>query len=112
MWRSWCCGGLGLIFEALVLAAPVPGWAETPRKKVPNEVRLREAEELERDYVRLRKDGKYREAGALAKQACSILEAELGTFSAEFASCINDLAVLYKRQKAYDKAEPLYRRAL
>jgi CHAT domain-containing protein/tetratricopeptide (TPR) repeat protein len=111
MWRSSWWGRLGLILGALVWVAPVPGWAG-PRKKAPDEARLRKAEELKEDYERVYGEGKYGEAAALAERACAILEQEHGRESVEVAGCLNALGVLYHQQGAHGNAKSLHERAL
>jgi len=111
MWRSSKCGRLGLILGAFVWLAPVAGWL-VPKKKVPDQARLREAEELKEEYERLYEGRKYGEAATLAERACAILEQEHGRESVEISGCLSDLGLLYWAQGAYTNAEPLYERAM
>lgn len=68
MWHA----RLGLLLGIFVWVVPVLGWAGTS-KKVPDEARLREAEELRQRYRRLDEEGKYGEAIPLAERACAIV---------------------------------------
>ena len=52
--------------------------------------------------------GKYMQAAPLYERAMDIRERVLGTDNAEFASSVNSLAILYRQQGKYEKAEPLY----
>jgi hypothetical protein len=74
MGRSKWYGRLALILAAFGWVAPVSGRAGAP-KNVPDEARLREAEELKGEYERLYGEGKYGEAATLAARACAILAA-------------------------------------
>src|SRR5262245_40716183 len=95
--RSSWCGRRGLVLGVLVWALPFPGWAGAPMK-VPDEAKLRKAEELERKYETLYEERKYGEAAALAEQACSLLEEESGRMSIELGNCLNNLAFLWHTQ--------------
>jgi tetratricopeptide (TPR) repeat protein/CHAT domain-containing protein len=112
MWRSSGCGKLGLILGALVWVAPVSGWAGASKTKAPDQARLREAEELTRDYERLYEEGKYGEAAALAERACAILGEEHGETSTEVAGCLDDLGSLCGAQGDYGRAKLLVEQAL
>jgi len=111
-WRTWARRrGSGMLVGLYVWGWSGLGWA-APGKKVPNETRLQDAEELEKEYVRLYGEGKYGEAAGVAERACSILKEEHGSESEEFAECINDLGVFYYEQGSYEEAKPRYERAL
>jgi tetratricopeptide (TPR) repeat protein/CHAT domain-containing protein len=107
MWYLSGWGRLGLILGTFVWVAPVSGWAV-----VPDEVKVREAEELKVEYGRLYGEGKYGEAAVLAEQACAILGEQHGRESVEIAGCLNDLGVHYWGQGKYEKAEPVMEQAL
>jgi tetratricopeptide (TPR) repeat protein len=51
-------------------------------------------------------------AEPLVKQALAIREQQLGLEHADTAACLNNLALLYKKQGRYEEAEPLLKQAL
>src|SRR5262245_21397861 len=98
-WRVLAFVLLGMSWMGSGRAAPRSG---------ADEAELCKAAELKQQYERHYDEGKYSEGISLAEEACSILEEELGQRSLELAECLNDLAVLYKEQGEYGKAEPLF----
>jgi len=54
----------------------------------------------------------YAEAEPLYRRALAICEKALGPQHPDTATCLNNLAVLYRKQGRYPEADPLYRRAL
>ena len=54
----------------------------------------------------------YRAAESLLKRSLEMREATLGSDHPDIAQSLNNLAALYNDRKQYDKAEPLYERAL
>ncbi|NMF59568.1 tetratricopeptide repeat protein [Pseudanabaena yagii GIHE-NHR1] len=73
---------------------------------------LKEAEELNRQVIQLYKQGKYREAIAIAQLSLAIREKTLGAEHPDVAASLNNLAQLYKSQGNYTAAEPLLKRSL
>jgi CHAT domain-containing protein len=73
---------------------------------------LKEALELNQQAVQLYKQGKYREAIAIAQRSLAIYEKALGADHLDVATSLNNLAALYKSQGNYQAAEPLYKRSL
>jgi len=59
-----------------------------------------------------RQNGNYSDAVALYKQALEIQEKKMGPNSAEVATTLNNLAVVYQEESKDAEAEPLYRRSL
>jgi len=112
MWRWRKCRRRLLLGALTWVFTTASGGAGSPLKKVLDEVRLQEADELKQGYERLYLEGKYNEAITLAQRACVILGKEHGRKSVEVAGCLNDLGVLYKTQGVYEKAGPLFQRAL
>ena len=58
------------------------------------------------------KQGRYREALPLYRQALKIREQQLGSDHPDVATSLNNLAALYQAQGRYGEAEPLYQRSL
>ena len=56
--------------------------------------------------------GAYDRAEPLFRQALEITKKALGEEHPDYATSLNNLAVLYRAMGAYDRAEPLYRQAL
>ncbi|QIR41403.1 CHAT domain-containing protein [Tolypothrix sp. PCC 7910] len=73
---------------------------------------LKEAEELNKQVVKLYYEAKYSTAIPLAERALAIREKILGNVHKDVATSLHNLALLYKSQGNYQQAEPLYKRAL
>jgi len=58
------------------------------------------------------KSGKYEEAEKPLKRSLEICEKALGPDHPDVATCLNNLALLYKSQGKYAKTEPLHKRSL
>lgn len=54
----------------------------------------------------------FRASESLLKRSLEMREATLGSDHPDIAQSLNNLAALYNDRKQYDKAEPLYERAL
>ena len=67
---------------------------------------------LNQRIVELFKQGKYQEAIPLAEKAVDIAKRLRGPEDPEFATSLNNLALLYEEMGDYPKAEPLYQQAL
>ena len=74
--------------------------------------RLSEADELQKRYSELYKQGKYQEAIPLAEKALSLRQQVLGNNHPDVATSLNNLAELYCVQGRYKEAEPLFLQAL
>jgi len=61
---------------------------------------------------KLYSQGHYSEAAKVARQALSVAKRTVGPNHPDYATSLNNLALLYSRLGRYDKAEPLYLRAL
>ena len=59
-----------------------------------------------------RAQGRYPEAEPLYQQALAIAEKALGLNHLNVATCLNNLAALYRSQGKYAKAEPLLKRTI
>jgi CHAT domain-containing protein/Tfp pilus assembly protein PilF len=73
---------------------------------------LQEAEQLNKQVLKLYNEAKYSTAIPLAERALAIREKILGNIHRDVATSLNNLGLLYKEQGNYQKAEPLYQRAL
>jgi tetratricopeptide (TPR) repeat protein len=73
---------------------------------------LRRASALNREFDELYRKGKFAEAVTQAKGALEIRQKLLGEEHAEYATDLNNLALLYDSMGDYTKAEPLYHNAL
>jgi len=71
-----------------------------------------QADELNRQVVRLYGEGRYAEAVTLAERALALREKVFGPEHPSVAHALSNLATLYKAQFDYVRAEPLLRRAL
>ena len=71
------------------------------------EARLKE---LNNKVEELYKQGKYREAIPLAKEALKVAEQTFGTDHPNVAASLSWVALVYKKQGKYAKVEPLYKR--
>ncbi len=69
-------------------------------------------EVLSRITTKLHGEGRYDEAGRVARAALAEAERLLGTEHPQTLTSINNLAFVYQSQGRYGEAEPLYRRAL
>ncbi|MDA2917219.1 tetratricopeptide repeat protein [Nitrospinae bacterium AH_259_B05_G02_I21] len=69
-------------------------------------------EALTNRALALSRQGKYREAIPVAKEALKVAEQTFGPNHPNVAQSLNSLALLYKVLGQYAKAEPLYKRAL
>ena len=66
------------------------------------------AEELAAKYMSLYKDGKIAQAIPLARSFADLVLRLKGTYDPDYASSLNNLAVLYESLSDYTKAEPLF----
>ncbi|WP_439332606.1 tetratricopeptide repeat protein, partial [Pyxidicoccus fallax] len=78
----------------------------------PQDVRLRAAQEAYDEAMRLQEVGRYAEATVRAHRALELREAVLWGSHLEVASCLNLLGGLHRIQGDFDRAEPLYARAI
>jgi hypothetical protein len=62
--------------------------------------------------IELHQAGKYREAVPLAGQCAEAMKARHGTDHPEYATALNNLALLLKATNRLAEAEPVYRHAL
>jgi len=74
--------------------------------------RLQEADRLTRLMASLFRQGKYAEGIDPCREAIEIQGALLGENHPDYATSLNNLAMLYKAMGDYAKAEPLFRQAL
>ena len=64
-------------------------------------------------YKALNEQGKYQEALPFAQEAVRLAETKFGKDDDDTSVYLNNLGLLYRRNLGdYDKAEPLYKRAL
>jgi len=68
--------------------------------------------ELNRQVVKLQREGKYAEATKVAEKSLEMAEKTFGPDNANVAASLNTLAELYRSQKIYSTAEALYERSL
>src|SRR5262245_11340475 len=73
---------------------------------------LAEATRLDQEVAKLCDDGAFQEAAARAERSLALRESVVGPVHRDVAASLNNLAMLYQHQAAYDKAEPLLLRAL
>ena len=73
---------------------------------------LTEATRLNRQAIKLYREGKYAEAIPLAKRALAIREKALGPNHPAVATILNNLANLYDAQGNYAESKPFHQRAL
>ena len=71
-----------------------------------------EWEELNDKATTLYQQGKFSKAIRAGKEALKIAENTFGSFHANVATAMNNLALLYSEQGKYAEAEPLYKQAL
>ncbi len=86
----------GLAALVLVLCTGIPVFAKGAEWKALNE-----------EAVSLYKQGNYERAVTVAKKALQIAEQEVGPDHPDVATCLNNLAELYRVQGRYSQAEPL-----
>jgi Flp pilus assembly protein TadD len=73
---------------------------------------LQEIVRLNQQAFQLYQQGRYEQAIGLAKRACDLSQGSLGEAHPDFATSLNNLAVLYREMGNYAAAEPLCRQAL
>ena len=101
----------GIALELLVnIPRQVKGQSQTPLSA--QQSALQEAKQLNRQVIELHNAGKYSEAIAPAQRSLAISEKVLGKEHPDVATCLNNLAELYRAEGSYEKAEPLYLRSL
>jgi len=93
-------------------AVPLPNPSVTPERMPPTQGAGIEWEIFNQEVKDLYRQGKYDKAVSLAREAIEEAEAKVGTDHPDLANTLNDLALLYKTQGDYAKAEPLYKRSL
>ena len=71
-----------------------------------------QAEQLSQQIVQLYQQGQYDQALIIARQVIEIRRATLSEEHPDFATSLNNLAVLYDSMGDYAQAEPLYRQAM
>ena len=91
----------GLAALVLILCAGMPVLAKGAEWKALND-----------EAVTLYKQGSYERAVTVAKKALQIAEQEVGPDHPDVATCLNNLAELYRAQGQYAQAEPLLKRSL
>ncbi|MFO0879789.1 MAG: CHAT domain-containing tetratricopeptide repeat protein [Gemmataceae bacterium] len=102
----------------VLLSASVAWSAAPPARETPERLKaIEEAERLNQRALELHEEGKFTEATKVAAQVLEIIEklypaSQFSTGHPVLATCLNNLAALYKVQGEYGKAEPLYRQAL
>src|SRR5215213_1012554 len=67
---------------------------------------------LNKQALQFHSQGRYQEAAVLAEKALALAENTLGAEHPHTLIYVNNLGFMYKAQGLYDKAGPLYRRAL
>ena len=68
--------------------------------------------ELSRKMFKLFQQGRYVEAAKVGEEALSVAEKKFGPEHLDVATCLSNLAELYRLQGKYAEAEPLYKRSL
>src|SRR6185295_1026440 len=97
----------------VVLLAGTPRSRAQPPTVTPSaQTALNEATRLNREVEKLYGEGKFRNAVPLAERALALREKALGSTHPDVAEILNNLALLYKVQGEYTKAESLHVRAL
>ena len=77
-----------------------------------SESEFQSPEILNKDAVRLYKNGQYAEAEPILRRALAIRDEQLGSDHPDTATSLNNLAMLYEKQGRYKEALPLLERAL
>ena len=103
---------VGLILMLGMFGVPLVAPSFSQSNSASSSPALKEALELNQQAVQLYKQGKYREAIAIAQRSLAIYEKVLGAEHPNVATSLNNLAALYKSQGNYQAAEPLYKRSL
>lgn len=68
--------------------------------------------DLNAEYGRLLRQGRYEQAEDVAKEALMVTEKKFGTDHPATARALNNLAVVYQTRGKYAEAEPLYKKSL
>src|SRR4051794_26889554 len=104
---------LSLLILVIVLVGDMqPGHAQPQTSTPTSQAVLDEASQLNKLVEKLYSEGKFGEAVPVAARALALREKALGSMHPDVAESLKNLAMLYREQGAYPKAEPLLVRAL